>query len=275
MAAKSSTSRPEAAPVPSGCCLLPVHGGTFTLVDQSTVEMLRRMGNPHLYLLGGYVVAGSRPPLALHRLVVNARRGDEVHHVNGDKGDNRLANLQTLLRAEHLWVEPRRLARPERGVAPVLQPGYGGRLVAVVYWQRHRVWRYAFCSTLLSAFMRDDLARALTGRNDGLNFSKSIEQRDIRPLFEANRDEPIGVTFVRRGDGAIRQMRCRLPVRATQASPPPFDPARRRLLAVFDLDRREHRFIPLENVLCLTLRNERIRVLRRAAFRPRSTSTAT
>jgi hypothetical protein len=179
-----------------------------------------------------------------HRLVTNAPPAAEVHHANGDPGDNRLGNLRIVSHAEHVWLQPRNVGA-ERGLLARDDAHHHGRHIAAVAWRGRRVWRYAFRSNLLSAFMRDNLARRLTGRDDGLNFSKSVEQRHIRALFEAHPGEAIGVIFVRRGDAAIRSMRCRAPEESLLTGMKMrFNPARRQLLSVFDLDRQEHRFIP-------------------------------
>lgn len=73
------------------------------------------VGNPHfkggLSMMRGYVIVTHRDAKQwtyLHRAIVEAHigralRSDEiVHHVNHDRTDNRIENLQVVTRAEHL-----------------------------------------------------------------------------------------------------------------------------------------------------------------------------
>ena len=49
----------------------------------------------------GYAEAGSKRAVLMHRLIVSAPPGMVVHHRNGDKLDNRKANLEIVGRKEH------------------------------------------------------------------------------------------------------------------------------------------------------------------------------
>ena len=55
----------------------------------------------------GYVVSTCHK--RMHRLIANAKEGEEVDHVNGNKLDNRRKNLRTVTRQQNTWnVRPRK-----------------------------------------------------------------------------------------------------------------------------------------------------------------------
>ena len=55
--------------------------------------------------------------ILIHRLITGAKRGEEVDHANGDKWDNRKANLRICTRSQNLMNTTRRLGKtPYRGV---------------------------------------------------------------------------------------------------------------------------------------------------------------
>lgn len=76
--------------VSSGCVCLPVGSGTL-LIDADAIPKILaasvRTNN------SGYAHV---TPRAIHRLIMDALQGDEVDHINGDKLDNRRANLRFL-----------------------------------------------------------------------------------------------------------------------------------------------------------------------------------
>jgi hypothetical protein len=87
-------------------------GGKFCSVPCKVANMTGREFKPgHRYIRArdGYVVVktGVRKWELEHRLVMQAHLGrklstdEQVHHINGVKDDNRVANLQVLTNAEH------------------------------------------------------------------------------------------------------------------------------------------------------------------------------
>jgi len=108
-------------------------------------------------------------------------------------------------------------------------------------------------------------APSVRGCSDGANFRGVIKRGDLRGFLQATGGRLFSVVFVRRSDGTSRRMVCRLGVTKDQKGQSlRFDPSDRDLLSVYDVQKRQYRFIPLENVLCVTYRGKRFRVLTRA-----------
>lgn len=82
---------------------VPLIGGGFALVsecDFPLVSMSRwRVGsNGYVYKVGARLKG---VPCLLHRIVMSAKRGQEIHHENGDKLDCTRGNLSALTPSEH------------------------------------------------------------------------------------------------------------------------------------------------------------------------------
>jgi hypothetical protein len=66
------------------------------------------------------------------------------------------------------------------------------------------------------------------------------------------------VEFVKRTDGAVREMLCRTGVtKGTHGGSMGYDPANHGLLSVYDMQRQGFRSIPVENVLHLSMNGQR------------------
>lgn len=87
-----------------------IDGRTIGISDAGRIYGITKELKPHLYSKSGYyyVQIGGKNYL-IHRLVASAfikplKRGDrslQVHHINEDKSDNRVENLQILTMQEH------------------------------------------------------------------------------------------------------------------------------------------------------------------------------
>jgi len=75
------------------------------LVDLDTLQWMRDLGR-RWSLCDGYAHVGGSKPMRLHREVVGCPRGLEVDHINGNRTDNRRANLRVVTRLENRQNRP-------------------------------------------------------------------------------------------------------------------------------------------------------------------------
>lgn len=84
--------------------------GMFTIVDDEDYDRLMAMGkwyfSTDLYAINGksYRKENNKPATAfvrMHRVILNAKLGEFVDHINGDKLDNRKSNLRICTIAEN------------------------------------------------------------------------------------------------------------------------------------------------------------------------------
>jgi hypothetical protein len=109
-----------------------------------------------------------------------------------------------------------------------------------------------FNNKIIAAIFRDIAHIKYHGIKAGLNFAEEIEQENIKGFLEKTNGKIFKVFFVKRSDGKIREMLCRSGVHIdTTGEDFKFEPSCRGLFCVWDILKREHRFIPLENVLCI------------------------
>jgi len=227
---------------------LPVTGGGVTLVDRDIAAQLagRRLSRNRAGYVVFYQSGGQR---RVHRLVCPPGPGLEVDHINARKDDNRRCNLRAVTHRHNLWCARRRVGRS--GYRGVRYDPRVKRYNIVVRWCGATYGARTYASALIAAFVRDDLARQVTGLEEGLNFPRSIRHDELRGFLDALDGRFFGVVFVRRGDGALRRMTCRKGVAlGKNGRGLAFDPAQRHLYPIFDVQKRNYRFLPLENVLC-------------------------
>jgi hypothetical protein len=249
---------------------LPLVGGGFTLVDPAVGARLTRVSLYRNRL--GYVVfyEGRRRLQSLHRWITQAPPGRDVHHCNSERADNRAANLAVVTRSIH-W-----LLAPAHGSWPFgVSPSRGRWDAAWTYGSRkHHVGRFA--SRYLAALARDDaLASALPGVPFQRNFPRTIRAPRLARALRRTGGRAFRVVFVRRANGGVREMTCRLPLPLEVAARPPRVDARRaHVVSVIDVECNEYRFIPLENVLCFEKNGVWHRIDRRRGARRQRGSTA-
>ena len=86
--------------------------GKFTLVDKEDYEKLE-LGK-YVWRLNHKGYAKSRGAGMLHRFIIGAPKDMEVHHINGNKLDNRRKNLQLVTREEHVEIHKKLLEKKKK-----------------------------------------------------------------------------------------------------------------------------------------------------------------
>lgn len=90
---------------------IPLTRGLFTLVDDEDYEALIQykwqansvMGGRHFYARRNWRGEGSKPCYTLmHRAIMNAPKGMDVDHIDGDRLNNTRSNLRIVTRSQNL-----------------------------------------------------------------------------------------------------------------------------------------------------------------------------
>lgn len=106
MASKRLPKRPII--VDGDIARVPLADGTFAIIETADIHLIE--DTSWSVSDNGYVVGGSakRPTRAMHRRILSPAKGTDVDHINGDKRDNRRANLREATRAQNLWNSKKR-----------------------------------------------------------------------------------------------------------------------------------------------------------------------
>ncbi|MBX9583676.1 MAG: HNH endonuclease [Gemmataceae bacterium] len=116
----------------TGAVSLLMAKGRHTLIDAAdlpAVEARKWFTNPYGYAVSTpRTTEGSRSPIYLHRLLLDAPKGSLVDHINDDPLDNRRSNLRVCTASEN--VANGRKAR-----------GKSSRFKGVSFHKRHKRWR--------------------------------------------------------------------------------------------------------------------------------------
>lgn len=81
-------------------------------------------------------------------------------------------------------------------------------------------------------------------------------QEAIKWIEESN-GKIIGIRFVKRTDGTIREMNCRLGVKKyLKGGEKAYDAKEKGLITVFDMQKKGYRSIPTENILAIVIGGE-------------------
>lgn len=108
--------------------------------------------------------------LAMHRLIMGAKIGECVDHINGDSLDNRKSNLRLCTRSENQWAKRKNYKGSNSKYRGVYWDKRDRRYIAQVTfkWKRYHVG--SFTSEIEAARARDRKAFELFGNIAHLNF---------------------------------------------------------------------------------------------------------
>jgi len=117
----------------------------------------------------------------LHRLVMGAKKGECVDHINGDTLDNRRANLRLCSHAENMRNRKRSKASkfPYKGIG---QRRDGTKYVAIIRCDGKKFQLGTFDSAEAAAMAYDDAAVRLHGEFARLNFPNKKKFSRSKPL---------------------------------------------------------------------------------------------
>lgn len=95
--------------------------------SKSAIRYWDKHRKPRLQKNGYYTIAVANKKKYLHRVIMEEHLGrplkpnEQVHHINGDKTDNRIENLAIVERGEHqrIHAKERGLGKNRIGVSPV------------------------------------------------------------------------------------------------------------------------------------------------------------
>jgi hypothetical protein len=247
--------------VPEGAVALPLSDGSYTLVDADVADALQ--GARLIRDNKGYVRTSVRGAwVFLHQIVVGIAPGCDTHHRNAQPDDNRRENLVHLARGDHMRLEPAHRRR-DAEFNSVRFSKSKARFVITLTVQRKQQVGLLFGDPLLAALCRDDYLDR-TGILALRDFDRRVSPLEALALLQSTAGRFFTIWFVKRSDGRIRRMTCRL-----RGQPHPaglkFDPHDRALLPVWDLQAREWRFVNLEGVLCVRTDGKSYRVDHRRA----------
>ncbi|UCC96311.1 MAG: HNH endonuclease [Phycisphaerales bacterium] len=207
----------------------------------------------------GYVkLTDARRSTSLHRWLMSPPKGLDVDHINQDRRDNRRANLRVVSRSQNALNRRKKLS------------GVSSRFRGVSWDRSNRKWHaqvgpyghswihLRLDSEIVAALAVDDVLRRNVQYPGFLNFPKRIKRENLSGFLKATKGRIFSVVFARRSDGAERHMVSRTGVmKDLKGDGMLFDPEQRDLLGVYDVRKKEYRFIALENVLCVSYNKTR------------------
>ena len=236
---------------------LPVTGGYKTKVDHDIAHMLE---GKKLFLQNNnkkYKYASifkNCKKVRLHRFIMNPKNKQVVDHINGDTLDNRRSNLRccscSINSLNH--TVPSKASSGFYGVYLINK--YGLFRVRTCKDQKLFSCGY-FKNKIVASIIRDIFIIENFKIRSGLNFPENIHQSDLRDFIESTNGKIFKIYFVKRSTGKMREMLCRTGVTINvNGNGHKYNPKDYRLINVYDLHKKNHRFIPIENVICLTFR---------------------
>ncbi len=151
-------------------------GGAF-LFDLADLPLIRR----HTWHLGkrGYPATHTRRgTVVLHRLLFSEAGGMEIDHINGDKLDNRRANLRSCTHQQNGFNQKRRETNTSGYIGVSFAPRLGC-FEAYIHHNgaKHHLGLYA--DPAAAARVRDCVARLLFGEYARLNFPRKAGRRYV------------------------------------------------------------------------------------------------
>jgi hypothetical protein len=100
--------------------IITIGKGLTVTLDERDIPLVQgfrwhRSGGSPCYAATFAVIDGRKVTLYMHRLIMNAKQGQEVDHINRDPLDNRRANLRIVTKSENQQNQPARRPKSASG----------------------------------------------------------------------------------------------------------------------------------------------------------------
>lgn len=122
----------------------------YTIIDEEFFERVNEF--KWSYNLRGYaqrMIGSSGKSMLLHRFIIDAPSDKEVDHINGNRLDNRKANLRLSTRIQNCWNSKWKNKTGFKGVS-IAKHGYNKKYIAAITC-RGKVYRLGYFSTAREA----------------------------------------------------------------------------------------------------------------------------
>lgn len=231
----------------------------YTIVDSDIAEKLKGKSIFLRSKNAGYACFKQKgKKVTLHRFVLKAKSGQICDHINRNKLDNRRCNLRFINVSQNA-LNSNIKAKGKSKFLRVSRHSKSWRVRIRVKGRKKSI--ACFSSKTVAAIFADNARKKYSSVTPRLNFQSRLKRSHLPNVLSRTKGRIFSVVFVRRKDGSERHMVCRLNVsKNVNGKGLLFAPEQINLLPVYDIKKKDYRFIPIENVLCLTFRKKRYRV---------------
>jgi len=150
-------------------------GNDVILLDSKFVELI----STYQWSIGshGYAVSGSgKNQVLLHRLIIGAKTGQSVDHINQKKLDNRIINLRIVTNQQNSINRPKQINNTSgyKGVCRLPDKTWQ----AQIEYKGESIYLGKFSDASSAAKAYDVAAKTLFGEYAHLNYSDTLRQKD-------------------------------------------------------------------------------------------------